>query len=142
MEDKFLFLKGRISGDISGLSPDGRNDKSIELLPPGTMTKAKHKYDPIPHMGNKSEFMPLTKVDDKGRVVLPRELRSKLDICPGDEFIVDELGPDSLVLKKVDLRAMIEDIIDKAKNVDLDQLEAEIEEEANKLARQKYKVLE
>jgi len=106
------------------------------------MTKAKHKYDPIPHMGNKSEFMPLTKVDDKGRVVLPRELRSKLDICPGDEFIVDELGPDSLVLKKVDLRAMIEDIIDKAKNVDLDQLEAEIEEEANKLARQKYKVLD
>ena len=86
--------------------------------------------------------MPLTKVDDKGRVVLPRELRSKLDISPGDEFIVDELGPDSLVLKKVDLRAMIEDIIEKAKNVDLDQLEAEIEEEANKLARQKYKVLD
>lgn len=86
--------------------------------------------------------MPLTKVDDKGRVVLPRELRSKLDINPGDEFIVDELGPGSLVLKKVDLRAMIEDIIEKAKNVDLDKLEAEIEEEANKLARQKYKVLD
>lgn len=86
--------------------------------------------------------MPLTKVDDKGRVVLPRELRSKLDINPGDEFIVDELGPGSLVLKKVDLRAMIEDIIEKAKNMDLDQLEAEIEEEADKLARQKYKVLD
>jgi AbrB family looped-hinge helix DNA binding protein len=135
-------LKGRISGDISGFSPGGRNDKSIELLPLGAMNKVKHKYDPIPHVGSKSEFMPLTKVDDKGRVVLPRELRSKLDISPGDEFIVDELGPDSLVLKKVDLRAMIEDIIEKAKNVDLDQLEAEIEEEANKLARQKYKVLD
>ncbi len=86
--------------------------------------------------------MPFTKVDDKGRVVLPSELRSKLDISPGDEFIVDELGPDALVLKKVDLRTMIEDIIEKAKNVDLDQLEAEIEEEANRLARQKYKVLD
>lgn len=86
--------------------------------------------------------MPFTKVDEKGRVVLPSEIRTKLDISPGDEFIVDELGPDALVLKKVDLRAMIEDIIEKAKNVDLDRLEAEIEEEANRLARKKYKVLD
>ena len=70
------------------------------------------------------------------------ELRTKLDICPGDEFIVDELGPDALVLKRVDLRAMIEDIIEKAKNVDLDRLEEEIEEEANRLARKKYQVLD
>jgi len=43
---------------------------------------------------------------------------------------------------KVDLRAMISDIIEKAKNVDLDRLEAEIEEEAERLARKKYKVLD
>lgn len=93
-------------------------------------------------MGCKSEFMPFTKVDEKGRVVLPSELRNKLDISPGDEFIVDELGSNALVLKKVDLRAMIDDIIEKAKNVDLDRLEAEIEEEADRLARKKYKVLD
>lgn len=86
--------------------------------------------------------MPLTKVDNKGRVVLPSELRSKLNINPGDEFIVDELGSGALVLKKVNLRAMIEDIIEKAKNIDLDQLEAEIEEEADRLAREKYKILD
>lgn len=87
------------------------------------------------------ETMPFTKVDDKGRVVLPNELRRKLGINPGDEFAVEVLGPDSIVLKKVDLRSLLEEIIEKAKNVDLDKLEAEIEEEANKLARQKYKVL-
>ena len=81
--------------------------------------------------------MPFTKVDEKGRVVLPSELRTRMDISPGDEFIVDELGPDALVLKKVDLRAMIDEIIEKAKGVDLDRLEAEIEEEANRLARKK-----
>ncbi len=86
--------------------------------------------------------MPFTKVDEKGRVVLPSELRTKLNISPGDEFIVDELGSDALVLKKVDLRAMIADIIDKAKNVDLDRLEEEIEEEADRLARKKYRVLD
>jgi AbrB family transcriptional regulator (stage V sporulation protein T) len=93
-------------------------------------------------MGCKSEFMPFTKVDEKGRVVLPSELRTKLDIGPGDEFIIDELGPDALVLKRVDLRAMIEDIIEKAKCVDLDRLEEEIEEVANRLARKKYQVLD
>lgn len=87
------------------------------------------------------ETMPFTKVDDKGRVVLPNELRRKLGINPGDEFAVEVLGPDSIVLKKVDLRSLLEEIIEKAKNVDLDKLEAEIEEEANKLAMQKYKVL-
>jgi hypothetical protein len=65
-----------------------------------------------------------------------------MDISPGDEFIVNELGPDALVLKKVDLRAMIDEIIEKAKSVDLDRLEEEIEEEANRLARKKYPVLD
>ena len=86
--------------------------------------------------------MPFTKVDEKGRVVLPSELRTRMNISPGDEFIVDELGPDALVLKKVDLRAMIDEIIEKAKGVDLDRLEEEIEEEANRLARKKYPVLD
>ncbi len=86
--------------------------------------------------------MPFTKIDEKGRVVLLSELRRKLGISPGDEFAVEELGHDAIVLKKVDFRALIEEIIEKAKNVDLDRLEAEIEEEANKLAKQKYKVLD
>jgi len=43
--------------------------------------------------------MPFTKVDDKGRVVLPNDLRRRLGINPGDEFAVDELGPNAIVLK-------------------------------------------
>lgn len=93
-------------------------------------------------MGNRLKAMPFTKVDEKGRVVLPSELRRKLGISPGDEFAVEKLGDDAIVLKKVDFRALIDEIIEKAKNADLDRLEAEIEEEANKLARQKYKVLD
>jgi hypothetical protein len=37
---------------------------------------------------------------------------------------------------------MIDEIIEKAKGVDLDRLEEEIEEEANRLARKKYPVLD
>jgi AbrB family transcriptional regulator (stage V sporulation protein T) len=86
--------------------------------------------------------MPVTKVDEKGRVVLPSEFRRKMGISIGDEFIVEELGPDSLILKRVNLRALMQDIIEKAKNIDMDKLEAEIEEEANRLARRKYKILD
>ena len=43
---------------------------------------------------------------------------------------------------QVDTRAVIEDLIEKAKNVDLDRLESEIEEESDRLARKRYKVLD
>lgn len=83
--------------------------------------------------------MPFTKVDEKGRMILPNEIRRKMGIRPGDEFAVDEFGPDTILLKKVDVRAMIKDAIKRAKNVDLDRLEAEMEEEGNKAARKMHK---
>jgi hypothetical protein len=48
---------------------------------------------------------------------------------------VEKLGPDSLILKRANLGFLMQDIIDKAKNIDMDKLEAEIEEETNWLAR-------
>ena len=58
----------------------------------------------------------------------------------GDEFVAEDLGKDTIVLKKINLRALLEDAIAKAKSVDLDKLEKEIEEESNTLARQKFKI--
>jgi AbrB family transcriptional regulator (stage V sporulation protein T) len=58
----------------------------------------------------------------------------------GDEFVAEDLGEDTIVLKKINLRALLEDAIVKAKSVDLDKLEKEIEEESNKLARQRFKI--
>jgi len=86
--------------------------------------------------------MPFTKVDQKGRMMLPSEIRRKMGISPGDEFVVDELGPDTILLKKVDVRAMIRDAIKRARDVDLDKLEAEMTEEGNRVARKMYKILD
>jgi len=58
----------------------------------------------------------------------------------GDEFVAEDLGEDTIVLKKINLRALLEDAIVKAKSVDLDKLEKEIEEESLQLARQKFKI--
>ena len=88
-------------------------------------------------MGNN---MPLAKVDDRGRVQLPSNLRHRMKLEEGDEFVAEELGEDTIILKKINLRALLEDAIVKAKSIDLDKLEEEIEQESNQLARQKFKV--
>lgn len=89
-------------------------------------------------MGN--DNMPLAKIDDRGRLQLPSHLRQKMKLKEGDEFVAEDLGEDTVVLKKINLRALLEDAIQKAKSVDLDKLEREIEEESNQIARQKFKV--
>ncbi len=81
--------------------------------------------------------MPLTKVDEKGRILLPKEIREKLNIKPGDEFLVADVDKDAVVLKRIDVRKMLEDLIEKAKSVDLEKLEEEIEREGNRVARKK-----
>ena len=84
--------------------------------------------------------MPLAKIDERGRVQLPSRLRQNMKLKEGDEFVAEDLGEDTIVLKKINLRALLEDAIVKAKSQDLDKLEKEIEEESNKLARQKFKI--
>jgi AbrB family looped-hinge helix DNA binding protein len=86
--------------------------------------------------------MPFTRVDEKGRMVLPNEIRRKMSITPGDEFVIDEVGPDTILLRKVDVKAMIQDAIERAKSVDLDKLQKDMEEEGNRVARKMYKVLD
>jgi AbrB family transcriptional regulator (stage V sporulation protein T) len=86
--------------------------------------------------------VPFTRVDEKGRMVLPNEIRRRMKIAPGDEFVVDEVGPDTILIRKVDVRSMIKDAIERAKSVDLDKLQREMDEEGNRVARKMYKVLD
>jgi AbrB family transcriptional regulator (stage V sporulation protein T) len=75
-------------------------------------------------------------------MILPNEIRRKMSITPGDEFVIDEVGPDTILLRKVDVKAMIQDAIERAKSVDLDKLQKDMEEEGNRVARKMYKVLD
>jgi len=86
--------------------------------------------------------MPFTKVDEKGRMILPNEIRRRMIISTGDEFVIDEVGPDTILLRKVDVRAMIQDAIERAKSVDLDKLQKDMGEEGDRVARKMYKVLD
>jgi hypothetical protein len=54
--------------------------------------------------------------------------------------IAEVLGEDTIIFKKINLRVLLEDAIEKAKSIDLDKLERELDEGSNQLARQKFKV--
>ncbi len=82
--------------------------------------------------------MQLTKIDDRGRILLPKEIREELNLKPSEEMFVMSAGKEIIVLKKVDVKKIMGDIIEKVKGLDLGGLEFKIEEEGNKLAKKKY----
>jgi len=84
--------------------------------------------------------MSTVKLDEKGRIVLPADLIARLKMSPGDEFVIGEATGDSILLKKKDLRTILEGVIKEARKVDLDKLERDVEEEGNRIAREKYKI--
>jgi AbrB family transcriptional regulator (stage V sporulation protein T) len=81
------------------------------------------------------------KLDEDGRIQLPADLRARLNMNPGDEFVIGEAKDNTILIKKLDPASIMKGIIEEAKKVDLDKLEQEIEEEGNRTARKKYKIL-
>jgi AbrB family looped-hinge helix DNA binding protein len=84
--------------------------------------------------------MSTAKIDEKGRIVLPADLIARLEMNPGDEFVIGEATSDSILLKKKDLRNILKGVIKEARKVDLDKLGWDVEEEGNRIAREKYKM--
>jgi AbrB family transcriptional regulator (stage V sporulation protein T) len=84
--------------------------------------------------------MSTAKLDEKGRIVHPADLIARLKMSPGDEFVIGGATSDLILLKKKDLRTILEGVIKEAQKVDLDKLERDVEEEGNRIARDKYKM--
>ncbi|WP_232461974.1 AbrB/MazE/SpoVT family DNA-binding domain-containing protein [Thermococcus siculi] len=80
----------------------------------------------------------LTKVDTKGRVVIPRDIRKRMGIKPGEEFLITEIDGDTIVMKRFDVRKMLEGMIKNAKGINLDELKEETEREGNRVAKELY----
>jgi AbrB family looped-hinge helix DNA binding protein len=85
--------------------------------------------------------MSTIKLDEMGRIQLPADLRAKLNMNPGDEFVIGEASRHTILLKKMDLATIMKGVIKEARKVDLDKLEHDIEEEGNRIARKKSKIL-
>lgn len=81
----------------------------------------------------------VTTVDEKGRIVIPSKIRRKLNLKKGDSVIILEYKGRILILTKPDVERMLKELAEAVSKsgLDFDMIEAEIEEEANKLAREK-----
>lgn len=84
--------------------------------------------------------MSTVKLDEQGRIMLPADLIARLKMNPGDELVIGEATDGSILLKKKDLRAILEGVIKEASHIDLDKLERDVEDEGNRIAREKYKI--
>lgn len=82
--------------------------------------------------------MGLTRIDTKGRIVIPKEIRKRMGIKPGEEFLITEIDGDTIVIKRFDVRKMLKEIMKNARELDLDELEGEIEKEGNRVAKELY----
>jgi len=80
----------------------------------------------------------LTKVDTKGRIVIPKDIRKRMGIKPGEEFLITEIDGDTIVMKRFDVRKMLEEMIKNAKGLNLDKLQEETEQEGNRVAKELY----
>jgi AbrB family looped-hinge helix DNA binding protein len=48
----------------------------------------------------KVDVMAITKMDDNGKVLLPLDIRFKLDLNAGDKLAIDQLGDGTIIIKK------------------------------------------
>lgn len=78
-------------------------------------------------------------VDERGRVVIPREVRERLGLSKGSRLLLVELGGDTIVLRKLDVRGILEAIarVIREKGVDLERIGREVEEEVEGIAARK-----
>lgn len=83
--------------------------------------------------------MEVVVVDKKGRIVIPSRVRKRLGLKDGDSLLVLSVKDDIIVLKKVDVEKVLRDIAREvaASKLDLDMISREVEEEANRIAKEK-----
>ena len=83
--------------------------------------------------------MEVVVIDKKGRIVIPSRIRKKLNLKNGDSLFILSIKDDIIVLKKIDVEKVLKDIAREvaASKLDLDEMIGEVEEEANKVAKEK-----
>ncbi|RLI76138.1 hypothetical protein DRP05_13460 [Archaeoglobales archaeon] len=84
--------------------------------------------------------MPITKIDRRGRITIPKEIRRDLDLKEDDELLIFKLSNNILMLRKANLQQLINEALEEFKKIK-DKDIKKIEEEVNKLAKEKLEVV-
>jgi len=79
-----------------------------------------------------------TKMDKRGRITIPKRLREAHNIDENTEFIIEDIDDDTFILKKIELKELIDQVKKEIKGKDIEKLHEDVEEEADELAKEKF----
>lgn len=84
--------------------------------------------------------MPITKIDKRGRITIPKEIRRDLNLKEDDELLIFKLSNNILMLRKANLEQLINEALEEFKKIKDEDIK-KIEDEVNKLAKEKIEVV-
>lgn len=74
----------------------------------------------------------VTTIDKAGRVVIPKEIREKMDLRADSALLVAETDDDAIILKKLDIKEIADRLRRELKGKDLDEIARRVERDSNK----------
>lgn len=77
----------------------------------------------------------ITTIDRAGRVVIPKEIRERMDLKENNTLLVAETDSGVLILKKLDLKDISDRLRAELKGKDVDEMARRVEEESNERVR-------
>lgn len=84
--------------------------------------------------------MSITKMDRRGRITIPKEIREELKLKEDDELIIFRLTNNILVLRKADFNQLIVEALNEFRELSKEDIE-KIRKEVNELAKKKIESL-
>ncbi len=83
----------------------------------------------------------VTKIDKAGRVVIPKEIRERMDLKEDSSLLISESDNGVVILKKLDVEEMAKRLRQELKGVNVEDIARRIEVESNERARKEHKIL-
>jgi len=77
----------------------------------------------------------ITTIDKAGRVVIPEEMRERMNLEGDSAVLLAETGKGVLILKKLDVKEIADRLRVELKEADVDNLAGRVEEESNARVR-------
>jgi len=77
----------------------------------------------------------ITTIDKAGRVVIPKEIRERMNLKEDSALLVAETKGGVLILKKIDIKEIADRLRVELKGRDVDEIARRVEEESNERVR-------
>ena len=80
----------------------------------------------------------VTTIDRAGRVVIPKEIRERMDLRADSALLIAETEEDAIILKKLDIKEIADRLRGELKGKNLDEIARRVERDSNeRVHRQK-----